>query len=67
MKPLPPPKPHCPKCLGEMLYVTSVPHPASPDMRKITFACLPCNRTWAYVLAAELAAQYETEPVAWTA
>ena len=35
----------CPKCGEALTYVTSVPHPKSPAMRRTTFVCYPCNRT----------------------
>ena len=52
----------CPKCHGALLYVTALPHPRSAQMRKTTFVCTPCNRTWSYALAAEIAALYATAP-----
>jgi uncharacterized protein YbaR (Trm112 family) len=48
----------CPKCRTELLYVTSLPHPQSRSMRKTTFVCRECQRTWTYPLAAEIAEQY---------
>jgi hypothetical protein len=41
-----------------MIYVTSVPHPRSPAMQRTTFVCYPCNRTWSYALAPEMAEAY---------
>jgi hypothetical protein len=52
---------HCAKCRGELLYVAALPHPKAPQMRKTTFVCYPCNRTWTYPLAAEVAGRYEAE------
>jgi transposase-like protein len=51
-------KAHCPKCGAQLIYVTSVPHPRSPAMQRTTFVCYPCNRTWSYALAPEMAEAY---------
>jgi transposase-like protein len=51
-------KAHCPKCRAQLIYVTSVPHPRSPAMQRTTFVCYPCNRTWSYALAPEMAEAY---------
>jgi hypothetical protein len=41
-----------------MIYVTAVPHPNAREMRRTTFVCYPCNRTWTYALSPEMAAAY---------
>jgi transposase-like protein len=51
----------CPKCKNVLLYVTSLPHPTSPQMRKTTFVCYSCKRTLTYQLTAELAELYATQ------
>jgi hypothetical protein len=51
----------CPKCHNSLLYVTAMPHPKAPQMRKTTFVCYPCNRTWTYPLIAELAELYAVQ------
>lgn len=51
-------KAFCPKCRQPLFYVTALPHPKAPQMRKTTFVCYPCNRTWTYSLAAEVAERY---------
>jgi len=43
-----------------MAFVAALPHPNSA-MRKTTFLCQSCNRTWAYILSPELAEQYQAE------
>jgi hypothetical protein len=48
----------CPKCRNALLFVTALPHPKAPQMRKTTFVCYPCNRTWTYPLAAAVADLY---------
>jgi hypothetical protein len=48
----------CPKCGDDMLYVTAIPHPNAPAMRRTIFVCYPCNRTWNYTLSPEMAAAY---------
>ena len=48
----------CPKCRRDMMYVTAIPHPNAPAMRRTVFVCYPCNRTWNYTLSAEMAAAY---------
>jgi RNase P subunit RPR2 len=48
----------CQKCQTPLLYVTALPHPKSPQMRKTTFVCYQCKRTWTYPLAAEIAEYY---------
>jgi DNA-directed RNA polymerase subunit M/transcription elongation factor TFIIS len=50
----------CPKCGERLVYVTSMPHPKSPAMRRTTFVCYPCNRTWSYTLAPAMAEAYAT-------
>lgn len=54
----------CPKCRGDMIYVTAVPHPRASQMQQTTFVCYPCNRTWNYALSPAMAAVYETNVVA---
>jgi len=51
----------CPKCRSALIYVTALPHPRAPQMRKTTFVCRPCNRTWTYSLTAEIAEYYAAE------
>ena len=41
-----------------MIYVTAVPHQRAPQMRRTTFVCYPCNRTWSYSLSAEMVERY---------
>jgi hypothetical protein len=48
----------CHKCHGEMIYVTSLPHPRSPQMQRTTFVCYACNQTRSYTLSAAMAAAY---------
>jgi hypothetical protein len=48
----------CPKCSDPLTYVTSVAHPKSPLMRRTTFLCTPCNRTWSYSLSPAMAEAY---------
>jgi hypothetical protein len=48
----------CPKCGEQLIYVTSVPHPRSPEMQRTTFVCYPCNRTWSYALSPAMAEGY---------
>ena len=50
----------CPKCRYELIYVTALPHPKAMHMRRTTFLCEPCNRTWAYNLSSEMADIYAT-------
>ena len=54
----------CPKCGEQLTYVTSVPHPKSPAMRRTTFVCYPCNRTWSYALAPAMAEAYAASAAA---
>jgi uncharacterized protein YbaR (Trm112 family) len=54
-------KAFCPKCKNALLYVTALPYPNAPSMRKTTFVCYRCNRTWTYPLAAEIAELYAAE------
>jgi hypothetical protein len=54
-------KAFCPKCRSALLYVTALPHPTAPQMRKTTFVCRPCNRTWTYPLTVEIAELYAAE------
>ena len=51
----------CPKCRNALVYVTTLPHPKASQMRKTTFVCYRCNRTWTYPLAAEIADIYAAE------
>jgi len=44
-----------------MTYVTALPHPKAPSMRRTTFVCRTCNRTWSYMLSAEVAAGYAVD------
>jgi hypothetical protein len=53
-----PTKAICPKCRDELIYVTALPHPKAVAMRRTTFLCQPCNRTWAYSLSPEMADAY---------
>jgi hypothetical protein len=48
----------CPKCRAVMVYVTALPHPVAPDMRRTVFLCSPCNRTRNYSLSAAMAEAY---------
>jgi hypothetical protein len=48
----------CPKCRAAMVYVTALPHPYSPDMRRTVFLCTPCNQTRNYSLSAAMAEAY---------
>jgi hypothetical protein len=48
----------CPKCHGEMIYVTALPHPKAPQMQKTTFVCYNCNQTRTYSLSLEMAEAY---------
>jgi len=48
----------CPKCGGELLYVTALVHRQAANMRRTTFLCQRCNRTWSYSLSAQMAAAY---------
>jgi len=41
-----------------MSYVTAMPHPNAPQMRRTTFVCRGCNQTRSYMLAAAMAAVY---------
>jgi transposase-like protein len=51
----------CPNCRHELIYVTAMPHLKAPQMRKTTFVCRPCNRTWNYSLSAEIAERYAAD------
>lgn len=50
----------CPKCRADMVYVTALPHPQAPEMRRTVFLCSPCNRTRNYSLSAAMAEAYAT-------
>jgi len=41
-----------------MIYVAALPHPSAPSMRKTTFVCRSCNRTWTYSLSPDMAERY---------
>jgi transposase-like protein len=49
----------CPKCRSEMIFVTSLPHPRSPQMQRTTFVCYNCNQTRSYSLSTAMAKAYE--------
>ena len=53
----------CPKCRADMTYVTAIPHPQAPEMRRTIFVCYPCNRTWNYTLSPEMAEAYAPKDV----
>jgi len=53
----------CPKCHTELLYVTAIPHPKAPGMRRTTFVCSTCNRTRNYILSPEMAGAYAAAAV----
>jgi hypothetical protein len=44
-----------------MIYVTALPHPRAPNMRRTTFVCRGCNRTWTYPLTVEMAERYAVD------
>ena len=46
-----------------MAFVAALRHPSS-TMFKTTFLCGPCNRTWTYVLAPQMAERYQRGPPA---
>jgi hypothetical protein len=48
----------CPKCRAGMVYVTALPHPYAPEMRRTVFLCAPCNQTRNYSLSAAMAEAY---------
>jgi len=48
----------CPRCRAGMIYVTALPHPHAPAMRRTVFLCTPCNQTRNYSLSAAMAAAY---------
>ncbi len=41
-----------------MVYVTALPHPYAPEMRRTVFLCAPCNQTRNYSLSAAMAEAY---------
>jgi hypothetical protein len=41
-----------------MVYVTALPHPHAPAMRRTVFLCSACNRTRNYSLTAAMAEAY---------
>jgi hypothetical protein len=51
-------KARCSKCQNEMIFVASVPHPKSPQMRRTTFVCYACNQTRSYALTHAMAEAY---------
>jgi transposase-like protein len=53
----------CPKCSHEMIYVTALPYPKAPRMRRTTFLCHSCNRTRSYMLSPEMAERYRSTSV----
>ena len=53
----------CPKCRTEMIYVTSLPHPHAPTMRRTTFVCYGCNQTRSYSLSGDMAKAYSMQCV----
>jgi transposase-like protein len=48
----------CPKCSRDLIYVTTTPHPNALVMRRTTFVCYPCNRTWNFMLSPEMAGAF---------
>ena len=48
----------CPKCRAAMVFVTALPHPQAPKMRRTVFLCAPCNQTRNYSLSAAMAEAY---------
>jgi RNase P subunit RPR2 len=63
MAPDEPLKALCHKCHAEMIYVTSLPHPRSPEkMMRTTFVCRACNQTRSYSLSISMAEAYATAP-----
>jgi hypothetical protein len=48
----------CPKCRAAMVYVTALPHPYAPAMRRTVFLCAACNQTRNYSLSATMAEAY---------
>jgi hypothetical protein len=48
----------CPKCRAAMVYVTALPHPYAPEMRRTVFLCSACNQTRNYSLSAAMAEAY---------
>jgi hypothetical protein len=48
----------CPKCRVAMVYVTALPHPQAPEMRRTVFLCAACNQTRNYSLSAAMAEAY---------
>jgi hypothetical protein len=41
-----------------MAYVTALPHPQAPEMRRTVFLCVACNQTRNYSLSAAMAEAY---------
>jgi transposase-like protein len=48
----------CPKCSRDLIYVTTTPHPNAREMRRTTFVCYACNRTWNFMLSPETAGAF---------
>jgi hypothetical protein len=48
----------CPRCRAAMAYVTALPHPQAPEMRRTVFLCVACNQTRNYSLSAAMAEAY---------
>lgn len=48
----------CPRCRAVMVYVTALPHPHAPAMRRTVFLCSACNRPRKYSLSAAMAEAY---------
>jgi hypothetical protein len=42
-----------------MIFVTTLPHPRSPQMERTTFVCYSCNQTRSYTLSAPMAQAYK--------
>ncbi len=48
----------CPKCGAELRFVTALPHPHAPQMRRTVFVCYSCRETRNYSLSAAMAEAY---------
>ena len=48
----------CPRCRAGMIFVTALPHPHAPSMRRTVFLCALCNQTRNYSLSAAMAESY---------
>jgi hypothetical protein len=42
-----------------MIFVTTLPHPRSPQMQRTTFVCYGCNQTRSYSLSTNMAEAYK--------